>query len=73
MKFDWKQFGKKIRQERKRQKISLKEVENKTGIDESALSRFELGKRVYRLDQYLQVCIALNIPPTKYLRIRGLD
>jgi transcriptional regulator with XRE-family HTH domain len=56
--------GRQIAARRKYLRLTLREIEARTGIDIGTLSRYERGKvgSTYRLDVLIHVALALDIP-----------
>lgn len=54
-------IGEKIRQERKKKKMSMKELGNIIGVSEQAISQYERGLRNIPLEKVIKISEALNI------------
>jgi transcriptional regulator with XRE-family HTH domain len=65
MKINWERLGKQLRSFREEGEITLRDVENDTGISKSQLSRVEHGKRV-TAENYLAICAWMEVPPFRY-------
>jgi DNA-binding XRE family transcriptional regulator len=60
-------WGKRLRELRRRRKLSRKELAERAGIDESTLARLERGERPASLDLLRRLAQALDLPPVELL------
>lgn len=58
---------KRIREERKRQRISLQTLAKKLGVTGQYVSMMERGITSLKMEDYLKICQALNVNPIKIL------
>ena len=62
-------FGKIIQEERKAKKISQERLAKLTGLDRTAISLIETGKRSPTFSTILKICSALEIDPSDLFSI----
>ena len=60
-------IGQRIRDERERQNMSLKQLALEVGITSAALSQIEKGKRSLKIDLLLKIADTLHITPNDIL------
>lgn len=61
------EFGKKVKQERENQNLTLQDMEFHTGIDSSDFNKIEQGKTNITFRTFLKVAKGLKIHPKKLL------
>ena len=64
-----KNIGLAIKSYRKQCRMTLNDVSNITGIDKSHLSRIEQGIYIPQIDTFAKIAFALNIHPSKLMKI----
>jgi transcriptional regulator with XRE-family HTH domain len=62
-------FGKIIQEERKAKKISQEKLATLTGLDRTAISLIENGKRSPTFSTILKICSSLKIKPSELFSI----
>ena len=62
-------FGKSIQEERKAKEISQEKLAKLTGLDRTAISLIETGKRSPTFSTILKICSALEIDPSELFSI----
>ena len=62
-------FGKSIQEERKAKEISQEKLAKLTGLDRTAISLIETGKRSPTFITILKICSALEIDPSELFSI----
>jgi len=62
-------FGKILQEERKAKKISQEKLAKLTGLDRTAISLIETGKRSPIFSTILKICLALKIKPSELFSI----
>ena len=67
-----KQFAQLLHLKRKAEGLSLREVEQDSGINMATFSRMEQGRN-FRMDKLLQACAWLNVHPGIFFEAEGGD
>lgn len=65
--FDWKSFGRQLRDAREAGESGLREAARESGIDKAALCRAEHGKPV-SVPNYLALCAWMGVHPFRHFR-----
>lgn len=60
---DYSLFAKRLYQERKKNKLTQKELAQKMGVSQGAISRIEKGLLIPSLDMFIQLSNTLNCSP----------
>ncbi len=61
------EIGKKIREQRLKKSLTLKELCNKVGVKENTMSEYENNKTVPSLNVFIKLCIELDTSPNYLL------
>ncbi|PZP85292.1 MAG: hypothetical protein DI582_06270 [Azospirillum brasilense] len=61
-------IGRNIHQRRREQKLTLRKLAKLTGISESWLDHYELGKNEIALDEMLKIACALCVPVVELMQ-----
>ncbi len=65
---DYSLFAKRLYQERKKNKLTQKELAQKMGVSQGAISRIEKGLLIPSLDMFIQLSNTLNCSPNCLLQ-----
>lgn len=67
MELDYRAIGRRIKKERKEQKITQQELAEKVDVCTSHISNIEQGKKPLSLPTLIAICNALNVTADKFL------